>query len=994
MSDIPLIFRLHHLPDLAVQKYNARYGGEVKSQVLEQQQAFLHLLHELGMLGDATKGSTASLRYVYRPGEKVADSLRIYLIITNHSGMSDDKVRKTILNAPFVEFYSAWSEVEAKEAETVLDSSPYSVCVEIIKEEAAPVPLFKTAERQALERAQVRAASATPGLTEDEVRRQFGGMTETAFYYLPLYVVYPFEPAAEQDMLMLDRWLGAYEKPFVVDITLQATKLQSREQLALEKMINHLDKVKGFSLDRGDKNSYFSLRTEQQDLTAEAVAEIFEEYHEKMLQEKYFEFAVRVWGVDPDLTPVLAGSLTRECTGSGKYRKLVFTESDDEFALLCDGYTKAAIVRDICWQEFWDDSWEQPFHEDACFSFNKTGRRGGALKKKAFSFIYDLRRFARLARLESMAPFFRLPIPGPEPLQTMRKETELAVSVESDAGGITLGTDYFRHGFDQHLSLDLLKKHLFVSGVPGSGKTTSIFNILVQLFEQDIPFLVFEPAKTEYRLLKRLKQLGDEGPRDSEGRLLGDILQVYTLGQEHLSPFRFNPFEFPQGITLNEHLSSLESCFRGALPISTGPLPALINEAVDNLYHRLGWNGTTVNDGELEYPSLADLYAEVNNVFAGKQYSGDVRGDLQTAIEVRLGSLLRRSVGRIFDARTTLPDVETIMQTPCVIELDGLNEEQTNLVIMFMLAQVREYVRANRRSGALLSHLIVLEEAHNIIGKVEDSGEEGGNPKVEATKYIVNFLAEVRALGEGIIIADQLPSAVAPEVIKNTGAKLAHRMVSGDDREDLGLTMLLDGNQFEEMARLQPGEAFLYHEQLYRPVRIRGKFIGSDDQYPILRQSPPDGKELVGLVEGESWYESVYERIAEDAVAMLQEIAVDLCDALEELQVQSMVYAKELQDGFATIVKDLSALDTALKGIAARIDQLDNRYEDALTKWEEATRAAECPQLQLENFWETEQGLRLEKANSMQDHVRSVVSGLQDALHEIAGELVDSAESD
>ncbi|EKC62797.1 hypothetical protein LEA_11657, partial [human gut metagenome] len=43
------------------------------------------------------------------------------------------------------------------------------------------------------------------------------------------------------------------------------------------------------------------------------------------------------------------------------------------------------------------------------------------------------------------------------------------------------------------------------------------------------------------------------------------------------------------------------------------------------------------------------------------------------------------------------------------------------------------------------------------------------------------MLAEVRALGEGIVIADQLPTAMAPEVLKNTGLKLGHRITAQDD---------------------------------------------------------------------------------------------------------------------------------------------------------------------------------------------------------------------
>ena len=97
-----------------------------------------------------------------------------------------------------------------------------------------------------------------------------------------------------------------------------------------------------------------------------------------------------------------------------------------------------------------------------------------------------------------------------------------------------------------------------LTGGIGSGKSTAVLNILIQLYENDIPFIVFEPAKTEYRLLKTLKELKD-GPVNSKGERLGDELRVYTLGQETISPFRFNPFEFPEeGISLEEAETSIQ----------------------------------------------------------------------------------------------------------------------------------------------------------------------------------------------------------------------------------------------------------------------------------------------------------------------------------------------------------------------------------------------------------------------------------------------------
>ncbi len=46
-----------------------------------------------------------------------------------------------------------------------------------------------------------------------------------------------------------------------------------------------------------------------------------------------------------------------------------------------------------------------------------------------------------------------------------------------------------------------------------------------------------------------------------------------------------------------EHIANVEACFRGALSISTGPLPALINEATEEIYSDLGWCRDDVADG-------------------------------------------------------------------------------------------------------------------------------------------------------------------------------------------------------------------------------------------------------------------------------------------------------------------------------------------------------------------------------------------------------------
>lgn len=75
------------------------------------------------------------------------------------------------------------------------------------------------------------------------------------------------------------------------------------------------------------------------------------------------------------------------------------------------------------------------------------------------------------------------------------------------------------------LSKEALNKHIFVCGVTGCGKTTTCMGLLKK---SKMPFLVIEPAKTEYRILTN---------DDS------DVL-AFTLGRDDVAPFRFNPLEF------------------------------------------------------------------------------------------------------------------------------------------------------------------------------------------------------------------------------------------------------------------------------------------------------------------------------------------------------------------------------------------------------------------------------------------------------------------
>jgi DNA helicase HerA-like ATPase len=83
------------------------------------------------------------------------------------------------------------------------------------------------------------------------------------------------------------------------------------------------------------------------------------------------------------------------------------------------------------------------------------------------------------------------------------------------------------------------------------------------------------------------------------------------------------------------------------------------------------------------------------------------------------------------------------------------------------------------------------------------------------------LLAEIRAYGEGLIIAEQIPDRLVPDVIKNTAVKITHRLPAADDREAVGATMNMTHAQNRFLVTLNPGEAAVFADGMDFPLLTR-----------------------------------------------------------------------------------------------------------------------------------------------------------------------------
>lgn len=499
---------------------------------------------------------------------------------------------------------------------------------------------------------------------------------------------------------------------------------------------------------------------------------------------------------------------------------------------------------------------------------------------------FRAQRLHRLLSVEEASNYFRLPISNKSKFPGFSIDVGLKdfSSKKNVSNAIHLGTYLDIPGsLDTPATFDVQQfaKHGLIVGVPGSGKTTAMFNILHQLWAKEekkrIPFIILEPAKTEYRALKALPEFKDD-------------MLVFTLGDETTSPFRFNPLEVLPGIRLENHMSRLQACFIGAFDLFD-PLPLFLEQAIHRTYLEKGWYDDSIG-GEigLETPTLKDLCRNAEYIVENSGFDTKMKSDFKASLLERLNSLRRGSKGKMLDTKNSIP-MDDLMEKPVVLELDNLNGSEKSLLMMFLLNYVYEYCKIKRKSGTSLKHMLLVEEAHNLIGANGGGSQHRADPKEKAIELFTNMLAEMRALGEGILIADQLPTAIAPQAVKQTNVKILMRITAKDDREEIGNTMDLNEEQMHQVVRFKTGHSYLYHEgedqvRMLRMLNFKGMYNVEEPQTDI---------ELKNIM---SYYEQEHKELYLP-FSMCKHVC-NICDRRVRKQAEELLSKAMIKDPYAT----------------------------------------------------------------------------------------------
>lgn len=354
------------------------------------------------------------------------------------------------------------------------------------------------------------------------------------------------------------------------------------------------------------------------------------------------------------------------------------------------------------------------------------------------------------------------------------------------------------------LNKESLTMHTFVTGATGSGKSNTIYEILDQLKNTGIKFLVIEPAKGEYKHIfgyeKNVKVLGTN-------LLYTDILKI-------------NPFKFPKGIHILEHIDGLIEIFNVCWPMYAA-MPAVLKESILEAYEDCGWDlELSINKfNEDLYPTFKDLLSSLIHVIDKSSYDNEVKSNYKGSLETRIKSLTNGLNGQIFSYDEI--NNKQLFDENVIVDLSRVNSVETKSLIMgLLIMRLNEYRSVNATEmNSSLRHVTVLEEAHNILKRTStEQGLESANLVGKSVEMITNAIAEMRTYGEGFIIADQSPNSVDMAAIRNTNMKIIMRLPDEEDRRLAGKAAALNENQLEEIAKLPKGVAVVYQNDWLEPV--------------------------------------------------------------------------------------------------------------------------------------------------------------------------------
>ncbi len=289
-----------------------------------------------------------------------------------------------------------------------------------------------------------------------------------------------------------------------------------------------------------------------------------------------------------------------------------------------------------------------------------------------------------------------------------------------------------------NIDLQMLLTHVAIFGSSGYGKTNIVHHFIQGLAEENIPVLVFDFSKRNYRDLATLPTIRNK-------------IKIYTPGRS-VSPFHFNPLLPPDGVPISEWAKEFAEVFDHAYWLLGGGKHVVL-KALGEIY-----------DKAVRTPRIRDLKLWADMYSANKSISARERNWVATA-QRPIDSLCFRGTKEIFEKQEGRRPSEFFAKDDItILELDALTSNDRTFFIEIILQWIRDWLLVSG-SREKLRGVIVLEEAHHMVNR-EKSSKLGSETVVDL------IFREIRELGIGILFTDQHPSLISYPALGNTSTQI------------------------------------------------------------------------------------------------------------------------------------------------------------------------------------------------------------------------------
>ncbi|MFW9888738.1 MAG: hypothetical protein ACFFER_11170 [Candidatus Thorarchaeota archaeon] len=350
------------------------------------------------------------------------------------------------------------------------------------------------------------------------------------------------------------------------------------------------------------------------------------------------------------------------------------------------------------------------------------------------------------------------------------------------------------------MSPDGLDMHLGVWGSTRMGKTTLIVSLVGQAISKGINPIVMVPSKGfDYDMLMDLYP----------------EVRVFTCGRADVANLVYNPWNPPEGVRLTKWVDRVVEVWTLWMP-NDKIISMHVDDVVHKIYEICGWD---LENNKWGRPILLkDVVKAVNLVCNSLTYGAEVNNNIKGALISRVKSILRKpSLVKMFNTKTGLT-ISQLMSHPTILRMDDLSESDKILVMGLLTAAVSEYKLAN--PAKQVTNLLVLEEAHYLLGRTDITGEANSAVRLQAIHALIEMLRVLGGTGLGVVLVDQIPSELVPKAVKIPVNTVVFALTHEEDKELAGKRARCTDSQIEHISGMKVGEAVVFLQREGQPQNV------------------------------------------------------------------------------------------------------------------------------------------------------------------------------